>query len=141
MWKDKYRIGVPLIDEQHKELFQRVSNFIVSVQREGDWDTKLDEVKKTLTFMQNYVVTHFEDEEEYQRSIGFPGYEKHKEIHSRFRAGVEDYARKMQTIGYTQELVQEFAGKLMAWLINHVGRMDQEIGAFARSQGGSSDES
>ena len=28
MWKEKYRIGVDRIDEQHKELFDRVSNFI-----------------------------------------------------------------------------------------------------------------
>ncbi|HHX18374.1 MAG TPA: hemerythrin, partial [Clostridium sp.] len=26
MWKDKYKIGVELIDKQHEELFRRVSD-------------------------------------------------------------------------------------------------------------------
>ncbi|MDI9418646.1 MAG: hypothetical protein QM399_00480 [Bacillota bacterium] len=30
MWKEKYRIGVEAIDNQHRELFQRVSDFLMS---------------------------------------------------------------------------------------------------------------
>ncbi len=48
MWKDKYKINVPLIDEQHEELFARVSSFIKTVQGEGKWEDKRDKVKETL---------------------------------------------------------------------------------------------
>lgn len=65
MWKDKYRIGVELIDTQHQELFKRVSDFLQSVQEKGDWEEKTAAVRETLEFMQNYVVEHFNDEEEY----------------------------------------------------------------------------
>ena len=41
MWKDKYKIGVELIDGQHRELFGRVSSFLQAVQGEGDWEVKL----------------------------------------------------------------------------------------------------
>ena len=62
MWKEKYRIGVDLIDDQHRELFQRVSDFLQSVQQKGDWEQKTDKVKETLEFMQKYVAEHVEDE-------------------------------------------------------------------------------
>ncbi|RYD02159.1 hypothetical protein N752_27290 [Desulforamulus aquiferis] len=63
MWKDKYKIGVPLIDQQHEELFKRVSDFIKTVRQEGIWETKLAKVKENMAFMQEYVVVHFADEE------------------------------------------------------------------------------
>ena len=77
MWKDKYKIGVELIDHQHQELFGRVSNFLQAVQSEGQWEEKLEHVKSTMEFMQNYVVEHFEAEEQFQREINFPEYENH----------------------------------------------------------------
>lgn len=136
MWKEKYRIGVDLIDEQHKELFDRVSRFIQTVQHEGDWSTKLEMVKETLAFMKDYVVTHFHDEEEFQREIDYPDYLKHKEVHEHFKEEVGEYAKRFDEQAYNQQLVQEFAGKLMAWLIHHVGSMDQKMGAYVRGEKG-----
>jgi len=34
MWKDKYKIGVEAIDQQHEELFRRVSNFNQTIRNE-----------------------------------------------------------------------------------------------------------
>lgn len=136
MWKEKYRIGVDLIDEQHQELFDRVSRFIQTVQHEGDWSTKLQMVKETLAFMKDYVITHFQDEEEYQQEIDYPDYPQHKAVHDRFKEEVDEYARRFNEEAYHQELVQEFAGKLMAWLIHHVGSMDQKMGAYVKHMKG-----
>lgn len=136
MWKDKYKIGVDLIDEQHKELFQRVSDFLRSVQSVGDWDDKSGKVKETMDFMQNYVVEHFADEEVYQQEISYPEYEEHKAIHDRFRSMVNSYADRFESEGYSQALVQEFGGKLMTWLIMHVAATDQKLGTYVREQGG-----
>lgn len=136
MWKEKYKIGVELIDGQHKELFRRVLDFIKTVQAEDPWESKLSAVKETMEFMKEYVIIHFADEENYQKEIGFPGYEKHKQIHDSFKDEVAKYDKKLENEGYTEQTVQEFGGKLMAWLINHVAGEDQKIGDF-RNRGGS----
>ena len=78
MWKDKYKVGVELIDEQHKELFKRLSEFIQIVQSKSDWNERLDKVKETMEFMQEYVIFHFDDEEAYQEKINYPDIEIHK---------------------------------------------------------------
>ena len=82
------------------------------------------------------MVEHFEDEEAYQRQIKYPEYEEHKENHAKFRAMINQYAVRFEEEGFTQELVQEFGGKLMTWLIMHVAASDQKIGAWVREQGG-----
>ena len=134
MWKEKYRIGVELIDEQHRELFKRLSEFIQTVQNEIPWEEKLNRVKETMEFMQEYVVTHFAEEEEYQKEINYPGIEEHKIAHAKFKEGINDYVKLFETNGFTEDKIQEFSGKLMAWLIMHVGHMDQKIGEYVRSK-------
>lgn len=134
MWKDKYKIGVELIDEQHKELFKRVSDFTELIRSSEDWDDKLEKVKETMDFMQEYVIIHFHDEEIYQEKINYPDIERHKEAHSKFRQGINDYVKLFNEEGFSEEKIQEFGGKLMAWLIMHVGDMDQKIGDFTKSK-------
>lgn len=136
MWKEKYKVGVELIDEQHKELFGRLSEFIKHVQSDIAWEDKLDEVKETMEFMQAYVVTHFADEEVYQEEINYPHIEEHKKAHADFKEGINDYVKIFEEGGFTEEKMKEFSGKLMAWLIMHVGHMDQKIGEYVKSQEG-----
>ncbi len=136
MWKEHYRIGSELIDTQHRELFKRVSNFIRVVQAQGLWEDRLEEVQSTLQFMQSYVIIHFNDEENLQKEIGYPGLEKHARIHADFREEINRFARRMEDEGFDEESMQELAARVMTWLIMHVGREDQKIGEFLRSQGG-----
>lgn len=135
MWKEKYRIGVDKIDEQHEELFRRVEDFVISLRKEGKWETKLPKVKETLEFMQGYVVTHFADEEAYQEEQGYPGLEVHRQVHENFKSEVGEFAVKFEKQNYAEDLVQQFAGKLLAWLINHVAATDQKIADFVKSKG------
>lgn len=136
MWKEKYKINVDLIDDQHKELFGRLSNFIQVVQNEYSWDEKIEEVKETMAFMQEYVVFHFDDEERYMQEIDYPNFEPHKKIHEDFKATVNTYVEIFQKEGYTEDKIQELCAKLMTWLIMHVGKMDQQIGKYVKSKEG-----
>ncbi|NLL80831.1 MAG: hemerythrin family protein [Tissierellia bacterium] len=136
MWKEKYRVGVDLIDDQHIELFSRLSKFIQVVQNEFNWDEKIEEVKETMVFMQEYVVIHFNDEEEYMEKIEYPKLKQHKQIHKDFKDSINDYVVIFQEEGYTEEKIQELCAKLMTWLIMHVGKMDQQIGEYVKLKEG-----
>lgn len=130
MWKEKYRIGIPLVDDQHRELFDRVEKFVAALRKPGNWADKLPEVKSTLAFMENYVVVHFDAEEAFQKKIGYPDLEKHHEIHREFTEYVAQCADLFRKKDYPEPAVQQFAGKLLAWLINHVVATDLKMGRF-----------
>ena len=135
MWKEQYRLGMEEVDRQHKELFERLSSFISTVRSdEMEWEEKIPEVKKTLNFMQEYVEEHFDSEEEFQQEIGYPEYEEHQEIHENFKGKIAEFAGRFEEEGYEEELVQEFSGKLMTWLIKHVTGDDQKIKDYLESQ-------
>lgn len=135
IWKEKYRIGVPLIDGQHEELFRRVTEFVETLRSSGGWEQKVKQVNETLTFMNGYVVTHFHDEEAYQKKIGYPEWEKHKKIHDDMVRYVGEVTAEYEQEGYQEPLMQQFGGKLLAWLINHVAAEDQKIADYAKEKG------
>ena len=136
MWKERYSIGVELIDDQHKELFNRLSRFIQIVQNDIAWEDKLDEVKTTLDFMKDYVVYHFDDEERYQEEINYPELDIHREAHTRFKEAINNYVKIFDQGEFNEDKIKEFSAKLMAWLIMHVGKMDQKIGEYVKEKGG-----
>ncbi|MEL7610312.1 MAG: hemerythrin family protein [Bacillota bacterium] len=135
LWKDKYALGVSIIDEQHKELFRRVDSFMQTLRSSASWEEKVQRVNETLEFMKAYVVEHFRDEEAYQVRIGYPGHQAHKKIHADMVDYVLQVSGEYERSGCDEQLMQQFAGKLLAWLINHVAAEDQHIAAYAKEKG------
>jgi hemerythrin len=124
-----------LIDAQHKELFGRVEAFLQVLRSEDSWENKIPKINETLEFMKRYVVEHFHDEEEYQLSINYPGYEFHKRIHDGMVDYVQDVSRQFEQSTDNEHLMQQLGGRLLAWLINHVAAEDQRIADYAKKEG------
>ncbi|MDF2656824.1 MAG: hemerythrin-like metal-binding protein [Bacillota bacterium] len=134
IWRDKYKVGVQEIDAQHEELFARVTAFVETLRSDKEWSEKVSQVNETLSFMKDYVVTHFQDEEVYQAEIGYPEAGAHKKVHNDMVAYVGAVSEQYEKNGYEEVLIQQFAGKLLAWLINHVAADDQKIADYARKK-------
>lgn len=130
MWKERYKIGVSEIDQQHKELFKRTQKFITTVRNDQALEEKINEIEKTLDFMGQYVNIHFDAEEKLHEKINYPEQQEHKQIHSDFKNYIEDFKAEFQKDKENEELIMEFSGRLMTWLINHVANKDQKIGDF-----------
>ncbi|MGM0508925.1 MAG: bacteriohemerythrin [Fusobacteriota bacterium] len=130
IWRKKFEIGVEKIDKQHKELFERVFSFLEVVRGDYDKAAKYERLEETLSFMSKYVVIHFDSEEKLQRTCNYPDYKKHHEIHEGFKDGVEKFKDDFKKGKITEDDIQKFSGRLLAWLINHVVREDQKIANF-----------
>jgi hemerythrin len=135
LWKEQYELGVPQVDAQHKELFRRVESFLQVLRSDNSWNEKIPKINETLEFMKGYVVEHFRDEEEYQLSIDYPGYEAHKQIHNDMVNYVQEVSKQYEQSNTDESLMQQFGGRLLAWLINHVAAEDQRIADYAIKRG------
>ena len=136
MWKEEYKVGIELIDSQHKELFEKLEGFIIIARdKEISWEDRLEKVQESLDFLKGYVEFHFDEEEKLQEEIGYPDIEEHKIAHKDFKAGINSYVKMFEEGEFTEEKIQEFSAKLMTWLIMHVGYMDQRIGKYMKEKG------
>lgn len=126
MWKESYKIGVELIDKQHFELFQMVEQLLSTIEKEETKQNKQEYIN-AISFMKDYVMKHFKDEEEYQESIHYKDIENHKQAHRIFTKTVLEYEKKFIETNYDKKEIKNFAGMLTTWLIYHVTDADQKI--------------
>jgi len=135
MWKENYRIGDPLIDEQHKGLFDKTENLLILLNGD-DAETRKDESISMVLYLKNYAVEHFEAEEKYQESINYEFLKEHQDLHNQFITSVLEAEKRMRDSDFSLSSFKEFTGFLAAWLTYHVAGADQKI----RSGGSISDE-
>jgi len=126
MWKDSYLVGIELIDDQHKQLFNAVGELKDSLAI-NDKARYKKQLYKTITFLKDYCRTHFDDEQEYMKRIGFEDYDAHKRAHDKLLDGVADYRSRLLKTNFDHHIVESFLGFLTTWLIYHIGVEDQQI--------------
>ena len=126
MWKESLRIGIDLIDEQHKILFTKIGELLTEIRDEGADHTQ--KYMPLIKFLKNYTVQHFSEEETYQQSIGYEGFPEHKKLHEKFISMVLFYEKKAIASDFTDKDVKEFTAMLLSWLLYHVADADQKIG-------------
>lgn len=132
IWRESLKIGVAEIDQQHEELFKRFNKFLVAVRSIEDQDVRSRKIEETLVFMGEYVVDHFNSEEVLQQQCGYPGYVEHKKIHEKFKTEIAQFQAEFNKDPQNEDLIQEFSGRLLTWLISHVANDDQKIAEYVK---------
>ncbi|MCL1981822.1 MAG: bacteriohemerythrin [Clostridiales bacterium] len=122
-WNDSFKLGNEQVDEQHRKLFEVVSN-LVAAHMEGRDAEKLQE---TLDFLANYTCKHFQDEEALQVRYGYPDYERHKQLHEDFKVTVDELVQRYSASASTAELSSDVNRIVVRWLVNHIQREDKKI--------------
>jgi len=128
-WRESLAIGVEAIDNQHKELLLRFDRLLNACQTgQGS-----EELKRLQKFLREYVQTHFSDEEELQRLHHYPGYEAHHAEHVYFIDQINKLEAETIKDGISTHHVVETNNMLLKWLLNHISKVDKELGAFIKS--------
>lgn len=129
-WTQALSVGVDEIDNQHKELFNRINNLHTAIsQGKGKED-----IAKVIKFLEDYVITHFGAEERYMTRYDYPGYLAHKAQHTEFIKDFSNLKKEFETQGATSYLVIQVNLRVGDWLINHIGKVDKALGTFLETK-------
>ncbi|HEX9242362.1 MAG TPA: bacteriohemerythrin [Anaeromyxobacter sp.] len=124
-WTQALAVGVEEVDEQHRELFRRAERLIAAL-RGGE----RAEVVPLLSFLEGYVVFHFEAEERLMRERRYPGLEAHAGAHKQFREAFAEMMARFHRAGPTALLALTVHNWLSDWLRSHIGDLDQQLGRW-----------
>jgi len=127
-WRESLAIDVEEIDAQHKELLQHFDRLLTACE-EGQG---MHELRNLLGFLNQYVQKHFGDEEAVQRQHNFPGYEAHRKEHGTFVERIKKLQAEIDKEGVAVYHVIETNNLLFKWLINHISKLDKELGRFLK---------
>jgi len=125
-WDKKWSVGIDKIDHQHKELFDRI-NKLVSAMREGKGK---DEVIETLSFLEEYVIKHFNDAEEMQRKSNYPKYDIQHKQHEEFKEELRELRKVFEKAGVSALFVINVQQKMSSWWRKHIRELDRDLGGF-----------
>ena len=118
--------GVAKIDEQHRELINRL-NEVTSM---GVRAVSKEETQKTLNLLGKYIQKHFSDEEALQRQSGYPKYEWHKDQHQIYVAEFDKLEKEFTANGQSAKFTLDLSNSIINWIVRHIKSVDVEFGKY-----------
>lgn len=119
--------GNKLIDTQHKELIDRINKLLDSCELNTGKVTAVN----TLDYLSDYTNTHFADEENLQKEIGYPDFDKHKVQHEAFKKTIgELHAMLQEEEGPTTAFVEKVEESVIKWFYTHIQGFDRSVAEY-----------
>ena len=119
-WDDKYSIGNVMVDAEHKKLFELAKTAYIYANKSISKEQMKEIIAEFFTYMKN----HFAHEEEYQKSIGYPGLAEHSKIHKEIVHSMSELITKTKNINEMKENLVMIA---KSWLLDHIMQEDMKI--------------
>ena len=125
--KPEYYIGIDMIDEEHKQLFQYADEAYGLLHNDMIPD-KFDAIHDVLMNLRNYTVKHFSDEEEYMESIHYKKLFTQKIQHQEFINKLDEFMENHnEEVVDQNKQIEDILEYLTSWLINHILYVDGQI--------------
>lgn len=127
-WNPALVTGEEDIDEQHRRLFELAATLQSACVESCD---ERDRITEAVYALSEYVLEHFQDEEVYMQSVGYPQVGPHRTQHAYLSGRVlQITANHMNGLEVEPESLAVFVTE---WLTGHILAEDVRAVAFARS--------
>jgi hemerythrin len=132
MWNSSFEVGIEIIDQQHKGLFDSVEELATAVR-----EKRSDEgVAECVAFLKGYVVEHFSTEERLMARHSYPGMANHKKRHEEFKADFIVLAKKIAAGEIDRVASVQVQREIFDWIVGHIMEEDKVLGKFLDAKGG-----
>lgn len=101
-WKDEYKLGISIVDTQHKQLFR----FNKELQDAMEKGIKASSIYTLLTQVKQYAARHFAMEEKYMEDVSYPQIQEQKEAHAAFAVRFGEIQEEFNKQGATPTVNQ-----------------------------------
>jgi hemerythrin len=128
-WTEELAVGYPAIDNQHKELINKFTQFLDAChQHKGK--VQLGEL---FGFLDNYVVLHFREEEQLMEQHQYPDLLTHRKHHQEFIRRLKELRSELAQEGSTISVLIHTNKALLYWLSTHIKQVDVALGKYLAS--------
>lgn len=132
-WSDELLTGVEEIDSGNREIVTRVNHALDCV---TEYNSAVNELDDTISFLMKYTYGHFADEEKLERENNLENFDEHKLEHDEFAAQIKELYDRYLLQGKSLELAMEANRYMADWYTRHVMTKDLEFCKVLRGESG-----
>lgn len=126
VWRPEYKVGDPMIDQDHQNLFKLINEFHDTFHRHKT----RQELLQVLNNLVAYAEEHFQREEFTMAAHGYPQLEEHQQLHEQLYDRI--YALNELLLDDQRPAEDETIAFLKNWLTDHILQHDFAFAAFVR---------
>ncbi|MDR2893453.1 MAG: hemerythrin family protein [Deltaproteobacteria bacterium] len=132
IWTASYETGVPLMDNQHKELFKHMDALTDK--------SKSGQILQSLEYLSQYIDKHFREEQDLHASCKYPQRDAHKKLHVEFVAAYRKLRSEFENSpGKEAIMSMRINRNAVEWLKNHIYGPDKTFAKYYFSLPGNVD--
>lgn len=124
--KDEYLVGIEMIDEEHRKLFE-IAERTYQLLHNDYLSDKYDNISDILQELKDYTIEHFRHEEEYMEKIQYKRMFTQKMQDRAFIQKLEEYS-SWNLDRSQDDVIQDIFKFLTDWLTKHIYESDKLIG-------------
>lgn len=128
-WNEHFIMGIPALDEEHRQIFRLAGRILEIVHTPGGEEAaRMSALRQGMNDLITCFSRHAAREEAYMREIRCEGYALHKRLHDDFRsAQMIRYRQIVARDTCSEEAVRAFIGAEIGWLVEHMATADLAI--------------
>ncbi|MDR2500393.1 MAG: bacteriohemerythrin [Treponema sp.] len=128
-WDERYNTGIPLIDEQHKDLLD-LTNKLYEACLAGD--TAANETfKSAIRSVYDYIKYHFSAEEKLLEKVRYPELASHKKEHEVLVKHVLENVQMYE--GGKKFIPNAFVRTMREWILTHIAVNDKHYSEYIKN--------
>jgi len=129
-WDDAYKIGVEIIDEEHKLILDNFEKLYVCVKA----GQGLEHYNEIISFLEMYINSHFEHEERLQELIRYDRANEHKSLHENFKTQIFQLVEEHPDKEVTNLDIIKLLFFIKEWIVHHILVEDKSLGIFLKQK-------
>lgn len=134
-WSQNLSVGIAKIDDQHRELINRINGLVAAIKQHICKYT----IGDVIAFLEEYIDLHFSEEEQYMMQYRYPEYPQHKAQHEFFRENFSELKKELILLDGgkkpgSYDLSVETNRVVVDWIIDHISGTDKRLGEFLKGR-------
>ncbi|MBC7961036.1 MAG: hemerythrin family protein [Vallitaleaceae bacterium] len=126
-WKDEYAIGIKIIDDQHKHIFE-IANSAYDLLKNGICADKYSRIVQVIDDLRQYARYHFQWEEDFMLKIHYEDLDAQHLEHEAFNAKIDSF--NLEDIDESQDqTIEDLLFFILGWIVDHILMKDKMIKA------------
>ncbi len=128
-WTPEISVGDAIIDTQHQKLLGQVNTLLSYIVAEKDDEL----VFNAVSFLDKYIIEHFQYEEKYMAGHKFPEIEAHKKLHKDFGGHYSFFKKQLDANVSPETLALEIEQYIGEWWLTHIAVEDHKYAEFIKT--------